>query len=67
MITSASIKAGSRAGLLEDDLGTKSAKVYLVLMVGGGDLQGGDIMGVMRGLYGCGRWKEEDRKEEGIG
>ncbi len=33
----------------------------------GRDLQGGDIMGVVRGLCGCGRWKEEDRKEEGIG
>lgn len=52
MITSAAIKAGFGAGLLEDDLGTKSAKVYLVLTVGGGDLQGGDITGVVRGMEG---------------
>ena len=50
MITSAAIKAGFGVGLLEDDPGTKSAKVYLILAVGGGDLQGGDITGVVRGM-----------------
>lgn len=66
MITSASIKAGFGAGLLEDDLGTKNAKVYLVLTVGGGDLQGGDITGVVRGLKGVdvvdGRRRIEKKK-----
>lgn len=52
MITSAAIKAGFGAGLLEDDPGTKSAKIYLVLTVGGVDLQGGDITGIVTGMEG---------------
>lgn len=52
MITSAAIKAGFGAGLLEDDPDTKSAKVYLVLTVGGVDLQGGDITGIVTGMEG---------------
>ena len=40
MITKAAIRAGFGAGLLEDDGGTKSAKLYLVLNVGGGDITG---------------------------
>ena len=49
MISSAAIKAGFGAGILEDDPGTKNAKLYLVLTVGGGELQG-DITGVVSGL-----------------
>lgn len=52
MITSAAIKAGFGAGLLEDDPDTKSAKVYLVLTVGGVSLQGGDITGIVTGMEG---------------
>lgn len=51
MVSQAAIKAGFGAGLLEDDPGTKSAKTYLVLTVGGGELDG-DITGVVRGMDG---------------
>ncbi|KAH8633566.1 S-adenosyl-L-methionine-dependent methyltransferase [Alternaria alternata] len=51
MVAQAAIKAGFGAGLLEDDMGTKSAKTYLVLTVGGGALDG-DITGVVRGMEG---------------
>lgn len=47
MICAAAIKAGFGAGVLEDDGGTKSAKLYLVLTVGGGD-----IAGVVNGMDG---------------
>jgi 18S rRNA (guanine1575-N7)-methyltransferase len=40
MITSAAIKAGFGAGILEDDPETKNVKLYLVLSVGGGDITG---------------------------
>jgi 18S rRNA (guanine1575-N7)-methyltransferase len=40
MITSAATRAGFGAGILEDDGGTKNAKIYLVLHVGGGDVTG---------------------------
>ena len=49
MISGAAIKAGFGAGILEDDSGTKNGKLYLVLTVGGGDLQG-DITGVVNGM-----------------
>jgi len=49
MISSAAIKAGFGAGILEDDPGTKNSKLYLVLTVGGGGLAG-DITGVVDGL-----------------
>jgi 18S rRNA (guanine1575-N7)-methyltransferase len=56
MISGAAIKAGFGAGILEDDPGTKNAKLYLVLTVGGGNEgQGagaGDITGVVRGMDG---------------
>ncbi|KAG4031367.1 hypothetical protein MFRU_009g01450 [Monilinia fructicola] len=54
MITGAAIKAGFGAGILEDDPGTKSAKLYLVLTVGGGDIEtaNGDITGVVKGMDG---------------
>ena len=51
MVSQAAIKAGFGAGLLEDDPGTKNAKTYLVLTVGGGELDG-DITGVVRGMDG---------------
>ena len=40
MITSAAVKAGFGAGVLEDDPETKNVKLYLVLSVGGGDITG---------------------------
>ena len=40
MISAAATRAGFGAGILEDDGGTKNAKVYLVLRVGGGDVTG---------------------------
>lgn len=40
MISAAAIRAGFGAGILEDDGGTKNAKLYLVLTVGGGDVTG---------------------------
>ncbi|KAF3062825.1 18S rRNA (guanine(1575)-N(7))-methyltransferase [Daldinia childiae] len=54
MITSAAVRAGFGAGLLEDDPETKNVKVYLVLTVGGGNLDGngGDITGVIKGMEG---------------
>ncbi|KAF2263616.1 williams Beuren syndrome chromosome region 22 protein-like protein [Lojkania enalia] len=51
MVSSAAVRAGFGAGLLEDDPGTKNAKTYLVLTVGGGDLDG-DITGVVKGMDG---------------
>lgn len=54
MISSAAVKAGFGAGILEDDPETKNAKLYLVLTVGGGNLgeraSGGDITGVVKGM-----------------
>lgn len=51
MITQAAVKAGFGAGLLEDDPGTKSVKLYLVLTVGGTAMTGsGDITGVVDGM-----------------
>jgi len=54
MITEAAVRAGFGAGLLEDDPGTKSVKLYLVLTVGGtqSDGNGGDITGVVEGMEG---------------
>lgn len=40
MVSAAAIRAGFGAGLLEDGAGTKNAKVYLVLSVGGGAIEG---------------------------
>ena len=52
MISGAAIKAGFGAGILEDDPGTKNAKLYLVLTVGGSAEEGtnGDITGVVKNL-----------------
>ena len=38
MISEAAIRSGFGAGILEDEPGTKNAKVYLVLNVGGGEI-----------------------------
>lgn len=54
MVCQAAIKAGFGAGLLVDGEGTKNAKVYLVLSVGGGAIEG-----VVAGLDGV---DVEDRK-----
>jgi 18S rRNA (guanine1575-N7)-methyltransferase len=64
MVSSAAVKAGFGAGLLEDDPGTKNAKVYLVLTVGGGELDG-DITGVVRGLEGV-DVMDQRRKARGV-
>ncbi|KAF2178599.1 williams Beuren syndrome chromosome region 22 protein-like protein [Zopfia rhizophila CBS 207.26] len=65
MVSSAAVRAGFGAGLLEDDPATKSAKTYLVLTVGGGELEG-DITGVVRGMEGIdvmdSRRRAKDRK-----
>jgi 18S rRNA (guanine1575-N7)-methyltransferase len=50
MISGAAIKAGFGAGILEDDPGTKNAKLYLVLTVGGEG--SGDVTGVVEGMEG---------------
>jgi 18S rRNA (guanine1575-N7)-methyltransferase len=63
MVSQAAIKAGFGAGLLEDDEGTKNAKTYLVLTVGGGQLDG-DITGVVRGMDGV-EVMETRRKAKG--
>ncbi|KAK4184160.1 S-adenosyl-L-methionine-dependent methyltransferase [Podospora australis] len=52
MITSAAVKAGFGAGLLEDDPETKNVKVYLVLTAGSAG-EGGkssDITGIVEGM-----------------
>ena len=61
MVCQAAIKAGFGAGLLEDGAGTKNAKVYLVLTVGGGELKGG-IEGVVEGMEGV---DLVDRRKQG--
>lgn len=48
MVSDAAIKAGFGAGLLEDGMGTKQVKVYLVLTAG----QSGDIAGIVEGMDG---------------
>ncbi|KAK4200038.1 putative methyltransferase [Triangularia verruculosa] len=55
MITSAAVKAGFGAGLLEDDPETKNVKVYLVLTAGQSavaNTKSGDITGVVENLEG---------------
>lgn len=71
MISGAAIKAGFGAGILEDDPGTKNAKLYLVLTVGGTaeEGHGGDITGVVEGMEGVDvldarrKHREKGRKE----
>lgn len=59
MVCNAAIKAGFGAGLLEDGMGTKQVKVYLVLTVG----QSGDIAAVVDGMDGVD--VEDSRKRKG--
>ena len=47
MVSAAAIKAGFGAGILEDGAGTKNSKLYLVLTVGGGAIEG-----VVQGMEG---------------
>lgn len=47
MVSAAAIKAGFGAGILEDGAGTKNSKLYLVLSVGGGAIEG-----VVEGMEG---------------
>ncbi|KAF1950419.1 S-adenosyl-L-methionine-dependent methyltransferase [Byssothecium circinans] len=66
MVAQAAIKAGFGAGLLEDDEGTKNAKTYLVLTVGGGEITGVvsglEGVDVVDGRRGAGRKRGEERK-----
>ena len=72
MISGAAIKAGFGAGILEDDPGTKNAKLYLVLTVGGAATEGagGDITGVVKGMEGVdvvdARRHQQVQKRRGI-
>ncbi|KAK4647932.1 18S rRNA (guanine1575-N7)-methyltransferase [Podospora pseudocomata] len=55
MITSAAVKAGFGAGMLEDDPDTKNVKVYLVLTAGQSavaNTKSGDITGVVENMEG---------------
>jgi 18S rRNA (guanine1575-N7)-methyltransferase len=69
MITSAAVKAGFGAGLLEDDPETKNVKVYLVLTVGGGAATGkaGDITSVVDGMDGVDVLDARRQKKSGKG
>ena len=60
MVSAAAIKAGFGAGLLEDGAGTKNVKVYLVLSVGGGAIEG-----VVEGMEGVDVEERVGRKGEG--
>lgn len=67
MISTAAVKAGFGAGILEDDPGTKNAKIYLVLTVGGGEINGGDITGVVKGLEDVDVMDSRTRREKNRG
>ncbi|KAK5235206.1 18S rRNA (guanine1575-N7)-methyltransferase, partial [Cryomyces antarcticus] len=72
MISAAAVRAGFGAGILEDDPGTKNAKLYLVLTVGGGDLEGsnggnGDITSVVRGMEGVDVEDSRRKRERAVG
>ena len=60
MVSAAAIKAGFGAGILEDGTGTKNSKLYLVLTVGGGAIEG-----VVAGIEGVD--VEQKRKTGGRG
>ena len=66
MVSTAAIKAGFGAGLLEDGAGTKNAKVYLVLSVGGGAIEG--VVDGMDGIDVVERGKiyHESRRRENL-
>ena len=66
MVSAAAVRAGFGAGLLEDGAGTKSAKVYLVLSIGGGAIEG-----VVEGMEGVdvverGRTNHERKRIENM-
>lgn len=63
MVSAAAIKAGFGAGLLEDGAGTKNAKVYLVLSVGGGAIEG--VVEGMNGVDVVERGKPNHEKKRG--
>ena len=64
MISGAAVRAGFGAGILEDDPGTKSEKLYLVLTVGGDGGRGAtDITGVVRDLEGV---DVQDARRRGV-
>jgi 18S rRNA (guanine1575-N7)-methyltransferase len=66
MVADAAIKAGFGAGLLEDGMGTKQVKVYLVLTVG----SSGDIIGMVNGMDDVSvddNRRRKKRKEDRIG
>ncbi|TKA62115.1 hypothetical protein B0A49_08265 [Cryomyces minteri] len=72
MISAAAVRAGFGAGILEDDPGTKNAKLYLVLTVGGGDMEGsnggnGDITGVVKGMEGVDVEDSRRKRERAVG
>lgn len=60
MVSAAAIKAGFGAGLLEDGAGTKNVKVYLVLSMGGGAIEG-----VVEGMEGVDVEERMGRKGDG--
>lgn len=64
MISSAAVKAGFGAGILEDDPETKNVKLYLVLTVGGGDITG-TVNGMRDVDVMDARRKEKSRKNGG--
>ena len=72
MIAGAAGKAGFGVGLLEDEAGTKNCKVYLVLVVGGGDvrgvvegMEGVDVMEGRRGERKRGERKRGEKERKG--
>lgn len=74
MITSAAVKAGFGAGLLEDDPETKNKKLYLVLTVGagrgevvGGAVAGRDVTDVVKGMEGVDVIDERRKGKNGKG
>lgn len=74
MITSAAVKAGFGAGLLEDDPETKNKKLYLVLTVGagrgevvGGAVAGRDVTDVVKGMEGVDVIDERRKGKSGKG
>ncbi|KAK3329889.1 S-adenosyl-L-methionine-dependent methyltransferase [Apodospora peruviana] len=65
MITSAAVKAGFGAGLLEDDPETKNVKLYLVLTVGGNATGSKDIADVVDGMDGVDVLDNRKKGEKG--
>ena len=59
MVSGAAIRAGFGAGILEDGAGTKNSKLYLVLSVGGGPIEG-----VVEGMEGVDVEQRNKRRGE---